>query len=190
MLAESSWKNGLILVVATLLTIGYVVVWFLPMRRELSRLRDERAEKRAYVATTEALNSQLATIQRELDRTRAFANEWKATTPLGSDLSPMFAQIHQAVRTTGAAVTRFEPQAAIPREHLKQVPVQMHALGEFDQIAQALVALEKVPGGVWVDDLKLTQARESGQKVQCEAKLIIFAVGAEISEESNGSAVR
>lgn len=190
MLTDSPWKNGLILIAAGLMAIGYVTVWFVPARHELERLRVELAEKQAYIRTTETLNLQLAGVQRELDQTRAFGRAWKAVTPAGSDLSPLFAQIHQSVRTTGAAVTRFEPLAAVPREHVRQMPVQMHALGTFGQIARALVALEKVPGSVWVDELKFTQPREAGQKVQCDAKLIVFAVGVEISEESSHSPVR
>jgi Tfp pilus assembly protein PilO len=190
MLTDSPWKNGLILIAAGFMAIGYITMWFVPARQEIERLRAELGDKTAYIATTDTLNSNLAGVQRELGQTQAFARAWKAVAPVGSDLSPLFAQIHQAVRTTGAAVTRFEPLPAVPREHLRQTPVHMHALGTFGQIARALVALEKIPGSVWVDDLKFTQPREAGQKIQCEAKLIVFAVGGEISEQSSPGTVR
>jgi Tfp pilus assembly protein PilO len=190
MLPDSPWKNGLLLVVACLVAIGYVALWFVPQQRELKRLRAELAEKKSYVDTAATFEAQLYALERELEQTVAFRSAWEAATPAHSDLSPLFAKIHQSVRGTGAAVTLFEPQNAVPRARLRQVPVHMHTLGAFGQVTRALVAVERVPGAVWIDDLKITQPREAGQKTQCEAKLVIFAAGAEISEESGGNAVR
>ena len=190
MLPNSPWKNGLVLVVACLVAIGYVALWFLPQQRELKRLRSELAEKKAFVDTAASVEARWNALQRELDQTVAFCAAWQVAMPAQSDLAPLFAKIHQSVRGTGAAVTLFEPQTAVPRESLRQVPVQMRTLGAFGQVTQALVAVEKVPGAVWIEDLKITQLREAGQKIQCEAKLVIFADGAEISEQSTGNAVR
>jgi Tfp pilus assembly protein PilO len=190
MFADSNLKNGLVLIAAGLVTAAYVGLWFLPQQRELARLRSDLAHKKSYVNEASSFQAQLDALERELHRTASFRGEWTAATPANSDLSPIFAKIHQSVRGTGAEVTRWEPQTAVPRQRLRQVPVQMHSLGAFHQITQSLVAVEKLDATVWIDDLKITQPRESGQKTQCEAKLVIFAAGAEISEESGGSVVR
>jgi Tfp pilus assembly protein PilO len=148
------------------------------------------ADKTAYINGVPTFQAHLNALHRELDRTAAFRGAWVAAAPASSDLSPVFAQIHQSVRGTGAEVIRWEPQTAVPRQRLRQVPVQMHSLGAFPQIMQSLVAVEKLDTTVWIDDVKITQPREAGQKTQCEVKLVIFAAGAEFSEESDGSVVR
>src|SRR5688572_10129399 len=109
MLADAPWKNGLVLVVACLVAIGYVALWFLPQQRELARLRSDLAEKKAYVDTATTFQAQLSALENELRQTAAFRGNWAAATPAKSDLSPLFAKIHQSVRGTGAAVTLWEP---------------------------------------------------------------------------------
>jgi Tfp pilus assembly protein PilO len=160
----------------------YLLVSFFPTARAIKSLREEIRSDESYIAQATSLTIALAQDQSELERTREYTTNSRQRLPAHGRISAFLGRITKQADVAGAGTTRIEPQPEVELETLRVVPVVFAANGSFVEISRLLAGLEGLPERIWIEDLRLEGAREIGQKMKCELRLVVFAGNSEISD--------
>jgi Tfp pilus assembly protein PilO len=169
---HSSWFVTLPIAAAA---IGYMWFVFFPTARLIHETHDEIREKQEFITQCETLHEMVAQLEQNLAESKQFTQQWRRVTPAAGQLSTLFGKISDQMRLSGVTATRFEPQLEVALQTMYRAPVQIELAGSWEQILQLLAAMERLPEGVWVDEVKLERSSETGKDVKGELKLEIFA---------------
>jgi Tfp pilus assembly protein PilO len=181
---NSQLKRGSWLVTLALAGGGlaYLFCSFLPNARAIHALREEIRSRHAYAAQMPALTAATAALKKQLDQTRSYASENRRELPDTARLPEVGSRMTRQADLAGAQTTHFEPQPPKDLASLRMVPVAFDARGSYAQICQMLAGLETLPERIWVEELRIEPARESGKDEECSLKLIVFTANSEISD--------
>ncbi|HEV2972178.1 MAG TPA: type 4a pilus biogenesis protein PilO [Pirellulales bacterium] len=174
-----SWTVTISLAAATVL---YLLVSFFPTARAIKSLRDEIRNDESYITHATSLTIALAQNQSELERTREYTTSSRQRLPTHGTFSALLGRITKQADVAGAGTTRIEPQPEVELDTLRVVPVVFAAKGSFVEICRLLAGLEGLPERMWLDDVRFEALRETGQKMKCEMRLVVFAGKSENSD--------
>jgi Tfp pilus assembly protein PilO len=178
-LRYDSWTVTLSLAAAGIL---YLVCSFWPTSRALQALRDEIREHKTYIADATSLTSVIAQSQTQRDRSWEYAANWRQRLPTPATFSALLGRITRQADLAGAETTRIEPQPAIELATMRAVPILFSAKGNFGQVSHLLAGLERLPERIWLEDVRLEQARESRQRIKVDLRLVVFTGNSDISD--------
>lgn len=161
--------------------LAYLFFAFLPNAREIRALHGEIRSREAFAAQTPILVATTVALQKQLEQTKSFVAENRRELPGPARLPELGSRMTKQADLAGAHTTHFEPKAPKEFASLRMVPVAFNARGSFRQLCQMLAGLEGLPERIWVDEIRIEPARESGKDAECSLKLTVFAA------ESNSS---
>jgi len=176
---HGSWLVTISLSAAGIL---YLVFSFLPTSRAIGALREEINGATNYIEQASSLTLSLSQTQTELERTREYTNGYRQRLPVRGSFSALLGRITKQADMAGASTTRIEPQTATELDTLRVIPIVFSAKGSFIELSRLLAGLESLPERVWLEDVRLTAAREAGQKMECELRLVVFAGSSDNSD--------
>lgn len=174
--------NWLITLPLVGLTVGYVWLFDLPARRTSQQLRSELEAAQTYVAQGPLIGVQTNEARSQLDKTNAFVETWRETSPGGTGSAVVLGEISRLARDAGTRTTRLEPATPAEYEELRSLALTLVCLGSFEQVFELLRGIEALPQSVWIDDLRIERKQESGDDLQCELKLAVFAGKSDVSD--------
>jgi Tfp pilus assembly protein PilO len=174
-----SWLVTISLAAAGIL---YLMFSFLPTARIVRELRDEIRLRQDFITQSDYLTASLAQAQRNLEAAKRYSTDWQQQLPSPATFPALLGRLTKQADLAGASTTHFEPQAPVEFDLLRQVPVVFEASGSYAEISRLLNGLEQMPERIWIDDMRLEAPRETGQKMQCNLKLTVFAVNSEKSD--------
>jgi len=154
-------------------TIALLVV--LPLHKGVRDRENEIASKDLVVQQDALVQAQHELAQRNVASAREFVEGWRQRSAGGQALSVLFGQIAELAKSSGATVTRFEPQTPVELERLRRVPLEVACQGTLEAVFALVKELESLPRDIWIEDLAISDGGEAGQSVRCEMKLAIFA---------------
>jgi Tfp pilus assembly protein PilO len=157
------------------LALAYLVFVYLPEHRAINALREQLTNTDQYVEGGQNLDLAAQATQHEFDKARAYVRVWEECAPSEDDLSGLFGRINLLARDSGATTVRFDPQPAVPYDKLRRIPVKMACVGSFAQVSKFLQYVEGLDETIWIESLRMEGSGESGEDVQCELTLGIFA---------------
>ncbi len=156
--------------------VAYLYWGFLPGMRTMAEIRRQSAERRDYVEKADRLKPAVEDAARELSEAQAFNAKCQAALTDDRRLAELYGQINAQAKAAGATPKRFEPlRSNSELETLRQAPLALDALGNYQQLTRMLALLERLPATVWFDSVRITPHREDGQKDLCELKMAIFS---------------
>jgi Tfp pilus assembly protein PilO len=164
------------------LTVGYVGLFDRPARRAAAELRQELESAQMQAAQGPLIMKQIADAQAQLTRTNEFVEAWRETSATQGGSAALLGQISRLARGAGTRTTRLEPSTAPEHEELRSLALTLVCLGSLEQIFDLLRGIESLPQSVWIEDLKIGRKQGSGDDLQCEIKLAVFAGKSEISD--------
>jgi len=177
-------KRGSWLVTASI--AGAVAVFlllvFLPGKRQIAELRETLREKRAFITSTSSLQTQIEETEQTLQQCQEFNDAWVRSTGDEQAVPSAFADINQRAKASGTIITRFDPLDVTARHAVSEFPVALSVAGSFTQTFQFLAKLEQMPQTIWLDELQLDVSSKDRQSIECSAKLVIFAVNSKKSD--------
>ncbi|MHB1036964.1 MAG: type IV pilus inner membrane component PilO [Pirellulales bacterium] len=176
---RGSWVVTLLIAASA---TAYYFFCFLPSRQALGAMEGELRTKRDFVAQSQTLPATLRFVEGELEATRQYNKKWLERAGVEAQLAALFGQINQSAKLAGVKTTRFDPDPPIRFEQFSQVSLVLACTGTFPQTFELLRRLESLPNLVWIENLQLKRVSETGQDVQCEIKLAIFASNSENSD--------
>ncbi len=176
---RGSWAVTLLLAAAA---TAYYLLWFLPNRQALAGLKGELQTARQFVAQSQTLPAAIRFVENELDETRRYSKQWRDRAGDEGQLARLLGEISQSAEAAGVKTTRFDPEPPVPLGQFAQVSAVLACTGTFPQAFELVRRLENLPKVIWIQDLQMKRASETGQDVQCEVKLAIFISNSENSD--------
>jgi Tfp pilus assembly protein PilO len=161
---------------------AYLMLVFLPCKRTIAERRRELRNKQEFILSAGQVRTQIHAVAEDLARTRDYYDAWRGRPANSAGVAALFGEIAELARTAGVRTTRFAPGAAIEYEQLRRIPATLVCVGSFVQVQAFLAGLEASTQRIWVKELKLEGSRESGETVECELNLAIFADNRDISD--------
>lgn len=176
----NSWTLPL---VAAGMAVAYAFGFFLPQQRSLAELSRQVTSQQELIDQATALAPALAATEQQIQATFQYNTSWQAASPTDMTLPALFGQIHQLAKTAGVTTTRFDPDAPVTLARVRRIPLKIGCVGQFSQIARFLESVERLPQTVWVENLRMETGSQSGEAVQCEVALEVFADKPENSDQ-------
>ena len=161
--------------------IGFLSMIYFPTARAIHETRNEIRLKEDFIQQIPSLHIAEEKLKHELADIEAYQHDCEAGMPSTAQMSTSFAKINDHARVSGSATTHFEPQAEHAMQLMHRVPVKMSVSGSYAAVCKLLAELEKMPDGVWIDQVSLKKTRETGQNVEGELKLEVFTVNSKKS---------
>jgi Tfp pilus assembly protein PilO len=176
---RGSWLVTIALAVAAGV---YMFYSFIPTAAAIRQQREEIRTRQEFITQSTYMPQILADTQKQIDRANEYSARWHARLATPSRLPALLGRITKQADLAGTSTTRFEPQVAHQLEQLRDVPITFGTRGSFAQVGGMLARLEQMPDLIWVDEMRLSEAREDSENVQCELRLIVFAGNSEKSD--------
>lgn len=170
--SASKLSNVKIIVVLAAGTVAYLGWIYRPVEREILALRDEIGQQRQMMEQALLLPAQVDRVRDETERTIRYVSAWQESSR--PETARMFGGVSQAVSTSGASTTHFQPEPKHDRNYLSEVAVRVTCRGTLQQLFTSLRALEALPWTVWLDEVRLSPDKENQAILSCELKLAIF----------------
>ncbi len=157
------------------LAVGFLAFLWLPGRRQIRQLAEQIETKRTVVAQATNLGATKLAIHLELGQAEAFVERWEKAAPAKGDIPALFGKINALARSNHLSIRRFDPQPAVLREQLAEIPITMNCSGRFGQVFEFLRSLEDLPPTIWVESLRIEKEAQDAKDVQCELNLVVFS---------------
>ena len=174
--------NYILAVVLIGIIILYVVLVFLPNRREAALIRRQLQTDRAFIAKTAGLSAAIAQVQKELDQVEHYTTKWRKQMPAKAEIPRLFAKLDRLAAVAGVSTIRLDPLPIIEHHSLQQVPITLAVAGTFAEVFSLLSGIEMLAEPICVDDVKIERTRKAGGSVEFELKLVMFASKSEDSD--------
>lgn len=167
-------KTWLITGVVAAAAIAYVLLVFLPGQRSIHALRTQIRERQQQILQAESLLGPLEQANQRLARTREVSAQWRAAAPSHGRLTEQFALLSLAATEAGLLVERLDPQPPVELQLLAQHAVIVQFQGQFNQLFDFVRRLERLPGTIWVSNLRLSSDGQATKTLRGELTLTIF----------------
>jgi Tfp pilus assembly protein PilO len=174
--------NYILAVVLIGIVVLYVMLVFLPNRREAALIQLQLQTDRAFIAKTAGLSAAIAKVQKELDQVEQYTLKWRKQMPSKAEIPRLFAKLDRLAAMAGVSTIRLDPLPIIEHQSIQQVPMTLAVAGTFTEVFLLLSGIETLTEPVWVDDIKIERTRKAGGSVECELKLVMFASKSEDSD--------
>jgi len=175
MTAKARRGSWLVTLPLALLAVGYLMLFYLPGRRAISRATDQVEERRQVLDQSTGLLGVIHVAQQETGKADRFVRQWEANCPPIAELSQLYGEIYALAEAAGAGVTRFDPEAIVRGERIVKIPLKMGCQGRFEQLFAFLAGLEGLRYEVWITDLRMERVAEDRENTSCELSLLVFA---------------
>ena len=129
---------------------------FIPTAAAIRQQREEIRTRQEFITQSTYMPQILADTQKQIDRANEYSARWHARLATPSRLPALLGRITKQADLAGTS--------------------------SFAQVGGMLARLEQMPDLIWVDEMRLSEAREDSENVQCELRLIVFAGNSEKSD--------
>lgn len=179
LMQHSGWAITVPLIVAA---AAYFFLSYWPGRQELQALRQQLAATQATIKDAGALAARIPAVQRQLDESSDYAEQWLARIPEVDSVVRVFGDISEAAKEAGATPSRFAPSPIREQKFIRRIPLELQCSGSFQDIREFLHELESLPQVIWIDELQLEPMGKDRELAKCELKLVLFGRQSEISD--------
>lgn len=156
-------------------TLAYLVLVFLPAKREIDGLRAEIERKERFVAQRAAIMPVMHATQDELRRAEKFTVAWSEKSPDPTSRPRLYREIQELANQANVETFRFNPEAVESREAFCRIPLAITCAGSFEEVFTFLRSVEQLPLAIWIDALKIEKISAIQENVMCEARFAVFA---------------
>lgn len=168
-------KAGLVAGVAVVVALAYLLVVYQPIVADLEQARATRDS--LSVALEKAKNAE-RDFQRELAELairEKRAAEFNRALPQDAAQPAFISSLESAARLAGVRLTALTPRKAVTEAYFVRVPMQVELSGRFHQIARFFHNVGQLDRIINMEDISLSQPKQTGEEVQLEAKVLATA---------------
>lgn len=171
-----SKRSWMITAPLVLVTIGFMLLFYLPSRERSRQLEHELASHGILIDTARLVSTQFRPTQQQLDVAKAHVEHWQLGAP-GSDSVPAtFGHISQLAKQCNVRVLDFDPDPPEKLAHLSRVPMNLVFEGEFSDLFRLIQSMEQMTTKHWMERVSLESPQKSQRLTRCTISLVIFAV--------------
>lgn len=163
-------------------TLAYVMLVFLPQRKAIGELGEQRQAKELFLQQASGIAAQIVQQQRELDQAARYVQRRRQCLPEEKDLAALYARVHAAVNQAGARTTRFDPQPPVVYERLRRDTLVLGCKGTFRQTNDLLGRLETMLVPPLVETFRIEKVGNSGKEASIEVMLVNYSENPDSSD--------
>ena len=155
--------------VAILYVILVVIFWFLiyaPKMETLGQFQAQQVELKSKKAEVQRRAEDKEAFEKELEDLTAQLKQALRQLPDQREIPDLLSRISTVARRIGLEMRKFLPRDEFVREYHADVPVQIEIVGSYHEVAMFFDRLSKLSRIVYVQDVEMTDPKESGGKVQ------------------------
>jgi len=175
MTAKTRRGSWLVTLPLAVLAVGYLVLFYVPGRRAISRATDQVEKHRQVLDQSTGLLTAIHVAQQETGKADRFVSQWEANCPPTAELSQLYGEIYALAEAAEVRVTQFDPEAIVRGERIVKIPLKMGCRGRFEQVFAFLASLEGIAYEVWITELRMERGMEDREDILCELGLVVFA---------------
>ncbi len=173
----------------TAIAVVYLALVWLPGHRAITAVQDQVESQRQFVVQAAGLPTMLAGCQRELDAAEAAVARWEKAAPRKRRLAEYFEKINVMAREAGLAVARFRPSTrSLSTRRFDEIPLVIDCSGGFAHVYEFLRNVERLPATIWVESIKIENAKKNAKNVTCRVNLVGFIAAGAAAGPSGGVA--
>lgn len=161
-----------------------VYLWFIffPQMREIRSMREEIAEKQAFIAGAALRSAREKAIDDEQALTLEYVERYRGATGRPGDVAGLFASLSELLEHAGVKTTMFRPETKQSFAAVERIPVTIGCTGDTQHLLSLLASVERMNQRIWVDEITIERGKEAGEGMRCELKPAIFVNNFEISD--------
>jgi Tfp pilus assembly protein PilO len=162
--------------------VAYVFLAFLPSQKAIRLMQGQLREKQEEIAATNKMFASVSLTRGQLDHASVFVKQWQKDAPAPHELSRIYARASDMARLAGVRLLRLDPQAARPHALVSEYTVTVSVEGTMEGIFNFFRGVEDLPQTIWLQDIHMRKAGETGEKLRCDLTLTIFGDSADNSD--------
>jgi type IV pilus assembly protein PilO len=134
------------------------------MRADVARLESELAEKQNEIIKGRAIEDRLPEFEREIENLKRKLGDVQQILPTDKETGDLLAWIKNVGDQSNLDLKSFSPGTLKPVEFYKEYPIEMQVVTRYHDLGVFLDRVSKYSRIINVDNLKINQARERGDK--------------------------
>lgn len=162
--------------------LAYLMLVFLPAKRQIDDLRAETQQKERFVAQSTTVMPVMHATQEELGRAEQFTAAWSEHSPNPTSRSQLYGAIQELANAAGVRTIRFNPETVDTYEAICKIPLAVTFAGSFEQVFAFLRSVEELPLTIWTDAVNIEKLDKGDGDLACEVRFVVFADNPEISD--------
>jgi len=163
-----------ICVLALVLTAGFILFSYLPLRRSLKSVRNQRDEARLTAIEVTGKLKQLPVLKKRLQELQEKVGNYEASIPEQRSLGDFLHQIASLMDKHKLAEQMVQPGKEIQTDNLNCIPVDIQCKGPLAQIFEFCKSLKNLDRLVRIEGIQLMNSDGSDEQVSMQAKAVIY----------------
>ncbi|MFH0810675.1 MAG: type 4a pilus biogenesis protein PilO [Pseudomonadota bacterium] len=143
-----------------LITTAYMMLFFLPQRKEFADLSLKLAKTKEEMEAVEATAAGIDKFRADKAETEWAFEQALSRLPDKKEIPGLLSSISQAGSQCGLEFMLFRPKEEVPQQFYAEIPVEIKVLGGYHDVARFFDAVSKLPRIVNISGLKMGEPKE------------------------------
>lgn len=163
-----------ILCVAGVMLTGFVLLRYLPLRKQLKAIEQRQAEEKIVIDRSQHQLEQLPGLTEQLMSLQKKFENYQANLPSQRQLGTFLHKIADLMDKHNLREQLTQPGKEIQADNLKCIPVNIHCKGKLTQIFKFFKSLQNLDRMVRIEQVKFINDSDYTGDVQLRTKAIIY----------------
>jgi Tfp pilus assembly protein PilO len=160
--------------IAGVIVSVFVLFCYLPLRKNMSTVKQAKAEQMQTIAKGMAAAEQLPVLKEQLQKLRSELQDYEAKVPEQRDFGAFLGRITDLMNEQSLKEQSIEPGEMVEADKFKCIPVNMQCKGRLTQIFNFYECLQALDRLIRIEQVKLSNDTGYNGQVSMETKAIIY----------------
>jgi len=167
-------KQVVVFVIALAMVVGFIVLRYLPLHKEMAALEQRRQAEAAAVTQMVTEAGQLPSLMKQVSSLKVKVGDYDARVPVNRDLGAFLQNLANLMNEHNLHEQLINPGTAVEADGLNCVPVSMQCSGKLEQIYAFFGSLEKLERLIRIERVRLVNDENFGGLVKMETTAVIY----------------
>lgn len=170
-----------IFIAAATMVCGFVLLRFLPLKREAKFLKESYASQMLAISKASAESQQIPALREQLQRLKATVGSYERQIPSQRELGEFLQKIANLMDEHNLKGQMVQPGSEIKAEELNCIPISMQCRGKLPQMFEFYKQLQGLDRLVRIEHVKLVNDDDFSGDVIMQTNAVIYYRG-EVSQ--------
>ncbi len=161
-------------IVAAVTIVGFVLFLYMPLRKKIKLLKQDRAVQQALIDKASYQKKQLPELKQRLLELQKTAEDYQTSIPAQRDLGTFLQRIADLMSDTKLSEQLIEHGTETQAGVLNSIPVNMRCKGNLMQLFEFYRALQQLERLVRIEQVELVNKADFSGEVSMQTKALIY----------------
>ena len=167
-------KQILILASAAVITVGFVILRYIPLQNRLKTTKAELFEQQQILSKAETESRQLEVLVEQRQELKDQVGNFEVSVPSGREIGIFLHELATLMNEQNLREQQIQPGQETSAEGLNGIPVNIKCKGSLEQISGFFRSLQSQNRSIRIEQVQLMNTREFSGELSMEASAIIF----------------